>query len=162
MPLSPGGAETAASLDGEDELAYLRIFWSELKGKKIDTRRVDQSASNTKGLLVSDSRNVYDRVTRATPTVKGAERRAAIEALSLRNNLTNGQTSIHWVNGGAQLANPLTKPQEKGQFWLFVSMGFRWRIVHDERFLSEKCRRAEGMAPLSTERTPHTQVFPEP
>ena len=102
----------------------------------------------TAGLLISDSRNVFDRITRATPTVKGAERRAALEALSLRQNLERSETSIHWVNGGAMLANPLTKPHEKGQFWLFLSLGQKWKIVCDEQFLSEKKRRKEGMTPL--------------
>lgn len=145
---SPGCAETAAGLDGEDELSYLRIFWNEMKGHEVELREVDVSTLRTAGLLISDSRNVFDRITRATPTVKGAERRAALEALSLRQNLERSETSIHWVNGGAMLANPLTKPHEKGQFWLFLSLGQKWKIVYDEQFLSEKKRRKEGMTPL--------------
>ena len=145
---SPACAETLAALDGEDELTYLRILWNELNGKIINPRYVDEAASHVKGLLMTDARNLYDKLHRATPTVKGAEKRSSIEAISLRENLDHSKTDLHWVNGGAMLANPLTKTQEKGQFWLFLELGQRWKIVHDERFQSEKKRRKEGLTPL--------------
>ena len=99
-------------------------------------------------MLITDARNLYDKLYRATPTVKGAEKRSSIEAIGLRENLENGETSIHWVNGEAILANPLTKLQEKGQFWLNMELGQRWRIVYDDKFLSEKKRRQEGLKPF--------------
>ena len=48
--------------------------------------------------LMTDARNLYDKLYRATPTVKGAEKRSSIEATGLRENLENGETSIHWVS----------------------------------------------------------------
>ena len=59
-------------------ITYLRILWNELNGKVINPRHVDVAASYVKGLLITDARNLYDKLRRATPTVKGAEKRSSI------------------------------------------------------------------------------------
>ena len=38
---SPACAETMAALDAEDDLTYLRILWSELRGHQVQLRKVD-------------------------------------------------------------------------------------------------------------------------
>lgn len=81
---SPACAETMASLDGEDDLTYLRILWNEMRGIQINPREVDKAASHTFGYVITDARNLYDKLSRATPVVKGAEKRSDIEAISLR------------------------------------------------------------------------------
>ena len=70
--------------------------------------------------MVVDAKNLFDKLQRATPVVKGAEKRSDIEALSLRQNLQRSETLLRWVNGGGMLANTLTKTHEKGQGWLFL------------------------------------------
>ena len=74
----------------------------------------------TKSMLITDARNLHDKLYRATPSVKGAEKRSSVEATGLREDLEHGETSIHSVNVGAMLANLLAKLQEKGQFWLYT------------------------------------------
>ena len=141
---SPACAEVMGCLDGEDELTYLRLLWTEMQGYVINTRRIDESIQYTQGMLITDARNLFDKLIRPTATVKGAEKRSSIEALSLRENLERGTAEIHWVNSGAMIANSLTKPKEKGQFMLYLSSGFRWKIVYDEEFTSERRRKKAG------------------
>ena len=142
---SPACAETMASLNGEDDLAYLRVLWNEMRGFPIDTRNVDAAAIPTPGFVITDARNLYDKMNRATPVIKGAEKRSDIEALSLRENLERGQGQLLWVNGNAMLSNSLTKPHEKSQMMLYVKMNFRWKVVYDEAMMSGKKRTKMGL-----------------
>ena len=75
---SPAAAETMAALDAEDDATYLRILWAQMKGQISNLRKVDQCAEETPAMLVVDAKNLYDRLARATPSVKGAEKRSAI------------------------------------------------------------------------------------
>ena len=154
---SPATAETMASLDGEDDLTYLRFLWAEMRGFQVVPRQLDKGAQLTSALMVTDAKNLYDKLHRATVTVKGAEKRATIEAISLRQNLERTKTTLRWVDGGGMLANVLTKVQEKGQGWLHMQLEFQWRITYDEKFMSQKKRRAAGLNPLES-RTQDTQV----
>ena len=143
---SPASAETLAGLDGEDDLSFLRFLWAEMQGLTVTTTSVDKSAKQVPGLFITDAKNLFDKLVRATPTVKGAEKRSSIEALSLRQNLNNGAVQVCWVDGGGMLANVLTKVSEKGQGWLYLQLGQRWKIRHDQLIASQKKRRAAGLS----------------
>ena len=153
---SPASAECMAGLDGEDDLTFLRFLWAEMQGKVVNTRDVDSTAKQVKGLFITDAKNLFDKLVRATPSVKGAEKRSGIEAMSLRQNLLKGDVEICWVDGGGMLANVLTKTSEKGQGWLYLQLGQRWRIRHDEVRASQKKRRAAGLKLVDIEDTQHT------
>lgn len=154
---SPACAECMAGLDGEDDLTFLRFLWAEMQGKAVDKRDVDKTAKQVKGLFTTDAKNLFDKLVRATPSVKGAEKRSGIEAMSLRENLIKGGVEICWVDGGGMLANVLTKTSEKGQGWLFLQLGQRWRIRHDELRASQKKRKAAGLRLVDIEDTQHTE-----
>ena len=155
---SPATAETMASLDGEDDLTYLRFLWAEMQGFAVKPRQLDKGAKLVKAMMVTDAKNLYDKLNRATVSVKGAEKRATIEAISLRQNLERTNTDLRWVDGGGMIANILTKTQEKGQGWLFLQLNFEWRITYDERYMSQKKRRAAGLSPLESQE--HTNTHP--
>ena len=123
-------------LDVEDELTFLRLLWTDMQGYTISTRKIDESIQYTKGMLITDARNLFDKLIRPTASVKGAEKRSSIEALSLRKNLERGTADIHWVNSGAIIANSLTKTKREGQLMLCLASGFWWKIVFDENFVS--------------------------
>ena len=80
-----------ASLNGEDDLTYLRDLWNEMRGSHIDTRHVDAAAIPTPRFVITDERHLYDKLNRATPLIQGSEKRSDIGALSLRENLERGQ-----------------------------------------------------------------------
>ena len=145
---SPACAETMAGLDGEDDLLYLRVLWNEMQGGTLNPRYPNELASHTRGLLITDARNLFDKLQRATVSVKGAEKRSDIEAICLRENTERSNVRICWVHGGAMIANGLTKVSEKHQMMLYLSMGFRWRIIFDAERQSEKQRRKLGIAPM--------------
>lgn len=158
---SPACAETIASLDGEDDMLYLRVLWFEICGGILDPRYPNKAARETTGILVTDSRNLYDKMQRATVCIKGAEKRSDIEAISLRENAEDSGIHFCWVHGGAMIANALTKTTEKAQALLYIQMGFRYKIVVDEQGRSEKVRRKAGIKPMedtgSIVREPRTQ-----
>lgn len=124
-------------------------MWAELLGYHINVRNIDHSASLVPAMMVTDAKDLHDKMSSTVLTIKGAEKRTSIEALSLKQNLYATGTPLRWVNGGAMLANVLTKPREKHQGWLFIKMGFRWRITYDQRMISEKRLRSQGQSCLS-------------
>ena len=146
---SPACAETMASLNGEDDLLYLRVLWNEMQGHILNARFPNKTACLTKGLLVTDARNLFDKLHRATVCVKGAEKRSDIEAISLREHAEDSNVGIAWVHGGAMIANGLTKTTEKHQMFLFLQLNCRWRITYDEERRSEKVRKKLGVEPLA-------------
>ena len=146
---SPAAAETMAAIDGEDDLSYLRILWGELCGHVLDPLRQDECARQTKGHLITDAKNLFDKLNNPVLTVKGCEKRSSIEALGLRENMEKSNVTISWVHGDAMIANSLTKTTEKHQMQLFIQMGFRWKVVYDEFMMSAKARKRQGLDALA-------------
>ena len=146
---SPGAAETQAAVNGEDALYYARYQWSEMLYGRIDTRDPDQAVAKVPGCLVTDSRNVYDKLTCEVVSIKGAEKRTNIEALALKESQNNTGLVIRWVHSEAQLANSLTKKGGKNEIEMFYRMRQRWRIVEDANMKSARKRREEGLDPLA-------------
>ena len=150
---SPAAAETMAGLDGEDELFYLRVLWGEMTCHVLDAKKPDECAKQTPGHLVTDAKNLFDRLNSPVLTIKGSEKRSVIEALGLRENLERANTSISWVHGDAMIANSLTKVNEKHQAFLFAQMSFRWKVVYDEKMQSAKVRKKQGIEAMEGETT---------
>ena len=120
------------------------VLWSEMSGRPLDPREP-----------ITDSRNLYDKLHRATVVIKGAEKRSDIEAISLRDHFHECQTRLFWVHGGAMIANSLTKVSEKHQAMMYVTLGFRYKVTYDELNRSEKVRRREGIGPLESAHNIH-------
>mgnify|MGYP000609816848 CR=1 FL=1 len=70
---APACAEVMGCLDGEDELTFLRLLRTEMQGYTINTSKIDESIQYTKGMLITDARNLFDKLIRPTASVKGAE-----------------------------------------------------------------------------------------
>ncbi|CAE7316215.1 RE2 [Symbiodinium sp. CCMP2456] len=145
---SPGAAESAAAVNGEDALYYVRYQWSEMIYGQVDLRRPDTVVSRVPGCVVTDSRNVYDKLTTAMMSINGAEKRSNIELLSLKASQQTTGVIIRWVHSEAQLANALTKSQEHRELELYYRMQHQWRIVEDDAMRSARKRKAEGLQPL--------------
>ncbi|CAE7825661.1 GIP [Symbiodinium sp. CCMP2592] len=150
---SPGAAETQAAVNGEDQLVYARYQWSEILYGNVDTKDPDTTVRRTTGCVISDSRNVYDKLQTEVLSIKGAEKRANLELLALKEAQSRTNVHIRWVHSEAQLANTLTKANGGRELELFYRMGHQWRIVEDDRMRSARKRKAEGMSPLQQEST---------
>ena len=81
---SPGSAETQAAVNGEDALFFARFQWSEMLYGIRDLRAYEEVARRVPGCLITDSRNVYDKLATEVVVVKGKEKRSlALNNLSM-------------------------------------------------------------------------------
>eukprot|EP00974_Lingulodinium_polyedra_P036071 3460064-Lingulodinium_polyedra.AAC.1 len=92
------------------------------------------------GILETDSKNVYDALLKNAPYMGMTEKMVGLELQGTAQLIGARQLECRWVNGDAQLANPLTKPGEKHQLEDFYSRGGKWRLVMDPQLLSAKKR----------------------
>ncbi|CAE7582483.1 RE1 [Symbiodinium sp. CCMP2592] len=145
---SPGAAEAQAAVNGEDTLLAVRHQWSELMYGTPDLQDPSATVSRTRGCLVTDSRNVYDKLETEVMVVKGAEKRTSIEMLSLKEAQLRTGLQVRWVHSEAQLANSLTKHGGQREYDLYYKMRHRWRLVEDESMMSAKRRKDCGLQPL--------------
>ena len=64
----------------------------------VELRKQDQQIAATHGALLVDAKGVFDAVSRsASAGLSKADKRSAVEALSLRASLTRSRTSLHWT-----------------------------------------------------------------
>ena len=148
---SPGAAEVQAATNGEDALYYARYPWSEFVYGNVDVRDPDGAVRRVPGHLITDSRNVYDKLMTEVIVIKGAEKRANIELLSVKEAQASTELQIRWVHSEAQLANGLTKQGPSREFELYYRMQSKWRIVEDEQMMSARRRKQQGLQPLQME-----------
>ena len=123
---SPGAAEALAAVNGEDSLYYGRFQLAEMLGYSVNVKDIDNTVNKIMGTLVTDSRNVYDKMETETLSIKGAEKRTDLELLALKESQLRNRVHIRWVHGEAQLSNGLTKGSEYKQLELFYSMNQKW------------------------------------
>ena len=145
---SPGAGETQAAVNGEDILYFARFQWAEFLYGSVDTRDPDATVRRVIGAVVSDSRNVFDKLQTEVLSIKGAEKKSNIELLSLKESQQRTGVKVRWVHSEAQLANSLTKWNGGHELELFYRMRSCWRIVEDPDMKSARKRRAEGLQPL--------------
>ena len=147
---SPGAAETAAAVNGEDALFYARYQWSEMIYGSVNLRDPAESVRRIGGCLITDSRNVFDKLNTEVLVIKGAEKRSNIELLSVKEAQQSTGLILRWVHSEAQLANSLTKSGGNLEMDLYYRMNFAWRIVEDPDMKSARRRKDAGLQPLQT------------
>ena len=148
---SLGASESQAAINGEDLLYYARYQWSEICFGGLDVREPDSCVRKVTGTLVTDSRNVYDKLNTEVLTIKGAERKSNLELLSVKEAQQRTQLHVRWVHSEAQLANSLTKLNGGHELEMFYRMNHAWRIVEDPAMRSARRRKAQGLPPLDIE-----------
>lgn len=115
-------------------------------GSKVDVRNINEVANQVPGCVITDSRNVYDKLSTEVLCMRGAEKRTDLELLSLKEAQVSNHVVIRWVHSEAQLANPLTKSKDMRQLNLFYDMKHSWCIVEDEHMSSARKRKQQGTA----------------
>ena len=98
---------------------------------EVDIFDVDSLVRKTPGCLVSDSRNVYDKLQSDELAIKGAERKTDLELLCLKRSQRVTDLQLRWVHSEAQIGNALTKGQAK-ELELYYNLHFQLRLVSDE------------------------------
>lgn len=64
----------------------LRFQLSEFLGHYANTWNTDETVNFTMGILISDSKNLFDRLSQTMLTLKGAEKRSDLESLCLKES----------------------------------------------------------------------------
>ena len=141
---SPGAAEAAAVVNGEDLLFHARYQWGEIVGPPVDVFDINTMLNRVVGGVISDSRNVYDRLQTEEFNTHGAERRTSLELRCLKHAQRCNQIYLRWVHFEAQLGNALTKPNAK-ELEHFYQLDCRWRIVSDVEMRSARKRKKNGI-----------------
>ena len=154
---SPGAAETQAAVNGEDCLFYARYQWAEMLHGQVNLRDPAKTVQQVGGCLVTDSRNVYDKLHTEMLVIKGKEKRSNIELLSLKESQVTTGLVLRWVHSEAQLANSLTKSGGNHEMDLFYKMNYAWRIVDDPEMKSARRRKGEGLQPLQQQQSKSQQ-----
>ena len=146
---SPVAAEVQAAINGEDQLYYARYQLSELLYGNINVRLPDEAVRRVQGGLITDSRNVFDKLQTEVLVIKGAEKKSNIELIGLKEAQARTHVQIRWVHSEAQLANALTKSGTHHELELYYRMRHSWRIVEDPEMQSARKRKSKGMPPLA-------------
>ncbi|CAJ1425291.1 unnamed protein product [Effrenium voratum] len=134
-------AEVQAFSEGEQELMWCRLQWSEMLGNVVDLAQPQEAS-------------LYDSVTKGDAATSGmglSDKYSALELMSVRERIQEGQTVIRWVHSGAQLADALTKHLVNSSLVKALTTG-AWTLVDDPTFTSLKKRRAGGL--MDVEKTP--------
>ena len=99
---SPGAAETQAAVNGEDALFYARFQWAEIVHGNVNLRYPAETVRRVGGCLITDSRNVYDKLQTEMLVIKGAEKRTNIELLSVKEAQQTSDLVLRWVHSEAR------------------------------------------------------------
>ena len=105
----------------------------------------DGTGEDTRSPTVMDSRGIYDAMTRNVSSLHGLRSgRSGYElALAVAQSM---ETSLRWVNGDRQLADPLTKGGvAKKMMMQFLASGQWWTLVHDPMFVSGRNMRKKQL-----------------
>lgn len=71
-------------MDGDDQMFAIRFQLAEFLGYPPDIRNLDNYVSLIPGVLISDAKSLYDRLSQTTLTLRGAEKRSDLESLCLK------------------------------------------------------------------------------
>ncbi|CAK0877495.1 unnamed protein product, partial [Prorocentrum cordatum] len=154
-------AEIREASDAEGEQMMVRLVLYEVLFVSVDLQNRAAALHHIPGALVTDCKAFYDGVVKSESAGLGLdERRTAIEALALRRALEEGETIVRWVHSHAQLADGMTEASQQAFNVLHAfRKSQRWKIVHDERFLSARKRSALGKGVFDeTTETDHSEA----
>ncbi|CAE7817945.1 RE1 [Symbiodinium sp. CCMP2592] len=140
--LGSNGAEVQAVTVGEDMVFMIRALWLEVHGAVIERNSWENLvAEKTMGALVTDSKGIFDAMTRNVSALHGLHSsRAGFELTVTVQQAMKLKTQLRWVNGVAQLADAMTKaaPAAKKGMLEFYRRGQTWSVVHDPSFTAGK------------------------
>ena len=103
-------AEAQAMVQAVGASYWIRFLLAEIKGLKMSLQNWQKQISRTPYMTATDSRSLFDNLTRSTNVAAHIEdKRTAIDLAILKNdmNTTRGQT--RWVPGSIMISDSLTK-----------------------------------------------------
>ena len=149
LPRKIGGSnnvETQAMAFADETLWLTRLMWSEIHGVELRRWLLDLSVRTVPAMLVTDSRGIFDALTRhESPQLRLRSNRSGEEARGIKEQCEATDVLIRWVNGLAMLADSLTKAGYPSRHIMenFLQSK-RWTCSYDPAFESAKKRQAKG------------------
>ena len=136
--LGSNGSEVQSITVGEDFVFLLRALWCELNGVVLERYHWQNIIAHyTTGALMMDSRGIFDAATRNESALHGLRSsRAGYELSAAVTQAKKLNTDMRWVNGGAMLADTMTKKDARKSWQMFLSLGQLWHVRHDPSFES--------------------------
>ncbi len=137
-------------MSAQDGLDFCRLLWYEITVGTLNLEEPSEAIAAVDGAFVSDCKSFYGSVNRKESAGLGMrDKRAAIEALSVRQHSILTGTPVFWCHSDAQLADGLTKPAAAWKLEEFFDRrGQVWRLTFDPQMLSAKRRRTLRLGPL--------------
>ena len=86
------------------------------------------------------------------------EKYAALELMSVAENLRLQNTPLLWVSSDAQLADGLTKSSAQELIKTFLQQGQTWNVKFDPQFIAAKKKKKEDR--MQSVPADHTQSMP--
>ena len=111
------------------------------------------AVSAVRGVLITDSRSIFDKLQRPYISPTGQSKKIDIELLILKQSQEKTGLEIRWVNSEAMLANSLTKRGEDIQINKYVACKQTWRIVDDPEMFSGRKLKQQGRDLLKLQQT---------
>ena len=147
-------AEVQALSEGEQELMMCRAELAELLGYALDLRRPELTTQRIEAAIIVGAKSVYDAVQKgetASAAYSMKEKYAALELMSVAENMRKQATRLLWVSSEAQLADGLTKSSAQEMLRVFLLKNQEWNVKFDPEFLAAKKKK---------HRTPPEEDFP--
>ena len=121
-------AESQAMVQGVGSVHWMRFLLSEVHGFKPDLLRWEDQISRIPYEVVTDSKSLYDTLSKATNTASQvADKRTAIDLTILKEELQRGKGQTRWIPGTNMIADSLTKKMS-GRFLRFVLSLSAWTL----------------------------------
>ena len=140
------GAESQAIEFAEEALWLQRLMWCEVHGVRVERWKWNSIVKLVGGILITDSRGIYDGLTRhESPQLKLRSLRGGEELGAAKQQILATDVEVRWVNGMAELADAMTKAGTVARktFGEYL-INYRWKCSYDERFEAGKKRQARG------------------
>ena len=103
--------EAQALAFADESLCLARLAWSEMHGAPMRRWHLDEAVRQVGGKLITDSRGVFDALTRSeSPQIRLRSSRTCEEARGIKEQCAVSDARIHSVNTLTMLADSLTKP----------------------------------------------------
>ena len=130
--------ETQALALADESFRLARLDWSEKNGASIRRWYLDETVRQVGGMLITDSRGIFDPLTRSeSPQLRLRSSRTDEEARGIKEH--SAVSRVHSVNTLTMLSDSLTKPGYPARA---VMESFlvkqRWRCTFDPTFKSGK------------------------
>jgi hypothetical protein len=141
---SSNAAEVQAMSDTEDQLYWLRAMVASFSGQSIERGVRETAVNRVTGLLVTDSKSIFDAMHSATGGLGLEEKRTALELVDLCDRVQTNGAVVRWVNSEANPADSLTKAAARKPLEeLFKT--HEWAITRDPLERSARKLREEGL-----------------